>query len=80
MLGIGPFIAHPDTPLAGINNDDFELLLQVIATARLITRNTNIPATTALAILHPQGRLQALQVGPTLLCRRLHYRVFNRAI
>ena len=67
MLGIGPFIAHPDTPLAGIDNDDLELVLRVIAAARLITRNTNIPATTALATLHPQGRLLALQAGANVV-------------
>jgi biotin synthase len=67
MLGIGPFIAHPDTPLAGIDNDDIELTLHVLALARLITRNTNIPATTALATLHPQGRLLALQAGANVV-------------
>jgi biotin synthase len=67
MLGIGPFIAHPDTPLAGIDNDDIELTLLVLALARLITRNTNIPATTALATLHPQGRLLALQAGANVV-------------
>jgi len=54
---------HPDTPLAGIENDDIELTLRVLAVARLLTRNTNIPATTALATLHPQGRIFALQAG-----------------
>jgi biotin synthase len=67
MLGIGPFIAHPDTPLAGIGNDDLELTLCVLALVRLITRNTNIPATTALATLHPQGRLLALQAGANVV-------------
>lgn len=67
MLGIGPFIAHPDTPLAGIDNDDIELTLRVLALARLITRNTNIPATTALSTLHPQGRLLALQAGANVV-------------
>ena len=67
MLGIGPFIAHPGTPLAGIDNDDLDQVLRVIAAARLITRNTNIPATTALATLHPQGRLQALQAGANVV-------------
>jgi biotin synthase len=67
MLGIGPFIAHPDTPLAGIDNDDIELTLRVLALARLITSNTNIPATTALATLHPQGRLLALQAGANVV-------------
>ncbi len=67
MLGIGPFIAHPDTPLAGIENDDIELTLRVIAIARILTRNTNIPATTALTTLNPHGRLQALQAGANVV-------------
>ena len=67
MLVIGPFIAHPDTPLDGIENDDLELTLRVLAIARLTTRNTNIPATTALATLHPQGRLLALQAGANVV-------------
>ena len=67
MLGIGPFIAHPDTPLAGRDNDGLALTLRVLALARLLTRNTNIPATTALATLHPQGRLLALQAGANVV-------------
>jgi biotin synthase len=67
MLGIGPFISHPDTPLAGIESDDIELTLRILAIARLLTRNTNIPATTALATLHPQGRLLALQAGANVV-------------
>ena len=67
MLAIGPFISHPDTPLSGIDNDDMELTLRVLAIARLHTRNTNIPATTALATLHPQGRLLALQAGANVV-------------
>ncbi len=67
MLGIGPFIAHPDTPLAGLENDALELTLRVLALARLITRNTNIPATTALGTLHSLGRLQALRAGANVV-------------
>jgi biotin synthase len=67
MLGIGPFIAHPDTPLDGIENDDLEITLRVLAIARLLTRNTNIPATTALATLHPEGRILALQAGANVV-------------
>jgi biotin synthase len=67
MLGIGPFISHPDTPLAGIDNYDIEMTLRVIALARLITRDTNIPATTALATMHPQGRLLALRAGANVV-------------
>jgi len=44
-----------------------ELTLRVLALSRLITRNTNIPATTALGTLHPQGRIQALQAGANVV-------------
>ena len=67
MLGIGPFIAHPDTPLAGLENDALELTLRAIALARLITRNTNIPATTALGTFHSRGRIQALLAGANVV-------------
>ena len=67
MLGIGPFIAHPDTPLAGIVFDDLDLTLRVLAIARLLTRDTNIPATTALATMNLQARLQALQAGANVV-------------
>lgn len=67
MLGIGPFIAHPDTPLGNLDNDALELTLRVLALARLMTRNTNIPATTALSTLHPRGRIQALQAGANVV-------------
>lgn len=67
MLGIGPFIAHPDTPLAGLENEGLDMTLRVLALARLITHNTNIPATTALRTLHPQGHLLALQVGANVV-------------
>lgn len=67
MLGIGPFIPHPDTPLASIENDGVEMTLRVIALARLITRNTNIPATTALATMHPQGRSLSLTAGANVV-------------
>lgn len=63
MLSIGHFIPHPDTPLAGIENDDIELTLRVMAIARLVTRNTNILAANYLEELYPQGQLLALQAG-----------------
>ena len=64
MIGIGPFISHPDTPLAGAANGTADMTLKVIALTRIVTRNTHIPATTALATLRPEdGREKALQVG-----------------
>lgn len=67
MIGIGPFIPHPDTPLKGAAAGDLELVLKVIAVTRLVTGNTNIPATTALAALDPEIRLKALAAGANVI-------------
>ncbi len=68
MIGVGPFISHPETPLAGAVNGTADLTLKVIALTRIVTRNTHIPATTALATLRPaDGREQALQAGANVV-------------
>ncbi|MCE1236243.1 MAG: [FeFe] hydrogenase H-cluster radical SAM maturase HydE [Hyphomicrobiales bacterium] len=67
MVGVGPFIAHPATPLAGRANlwaDDPEMVFQVIATLRLVDPDLRLPATTALDAFFPgTGRDLALQRG-----------------
>ena len=67
MVGIGPFIAHPQTPLAPCPNGSPAMTLKVLAVARLLTRSTNIPATTALATIAPQGWRDALQSGANVI-------------
>lgn len=68
MAGIGPFIPHPHTPLAQEKtNGHFELSLKMMALMRLLLPDINIPATTAMETLHPQGRLLALQSGANVV-------------
>ena len=68
MAGIGPFIPHPQTPLADQSADGhFELALKMMAVMRLLLPDINIPATTAMETLHPQGRLLALQAGANVV-------------
>ncbi len=68
MAGIGPFIPHPQTPLAQEKTDGhFELALKMMAVMRLLLPDINIPATTAMETLHPQGRLVALQAGANVV-------------
>lgn len=68
MIGVGPYISHPDTPLAGCANGTADLTLKVIALTRIVTRNAHIPATTALATLRPEdGREKALQAGANVV-------------
>ena len=68
MAGIGPFIPHPQTPLAQEKpQGNFELSLKMMALMRLLLPDINIPATTAMETLHPQGRLMALQSGANVV-------------
>ncbi|HOX22255.1 MAG TPA: [FeFe] hydrogenase H-cluster radical SAM maturase HydE [Elusimicrobiales bacterium] len=67
MIGIGPFIADQDTPLAGASSGTAELALRVVALARIVTGNTHIPATTALGSVDPEGRQKALRCGANVL-------------
>ena len=67
MVGIGPFIPHPDTPLKVIPNGNFMLALKVMALTRILLKDINIPATTAMETLNPNGRIIALQSGANVV-------------
>lgn len=67
MVGIGPFITHPQTPLANGNKDNFDLALKVMAITRLILPDINIPATTAMETLKENGRTIALNSGANVV-------------
>lgn len=67
MIGIGPFIPNENTPLADAQGGSFELALKVMAITRLLLPDANIPATTAMETLNPNGRLIALQSGANVV-------------
>lgn len=67
MIGIGPFIAHSQTPLAGFSNGDFNLALKVMALTRILMPDINIPATTAMETLHKEGQKLALKSGANVV-------------
>lgn len=67
MLGVGPFIPHHETPLKNEKPPDFELVLNFVALLRLVTINTNIPATTSMATLDKDGREKALNSGANVI-------------
>ena len=80
MAGIGPFIPHPDTPLSNQSGGTLDLSLRTMAVMRLLLEDINIPATTAMEVLHPNGQILALQSGANVImpnltnatCRRLY--------
>ncbi len=67
MVGIGPFIPHEQTPLKDSDKGDFWLALKVMALTRLMLPDINIPATTAMETINPNGRLIALQSGANVV-------------
>ena len=67
MAGIGPFIPHPETPLANESGGTLEQAMRTMAVMRLLMPDINIPATTAMESLHPQGRIMALQAGANVV-------------
>lgn len=67
MAGIGPFIPHPDTPLASCPPGDLAMSLKALAVARLALPLAHLPATTALATLHPDARRMGLSCGANVI-------------
>ena len=67
MIGIGPFIPNPNTPLSDAKGGSCELALKVMALTMLILPTINIPATTAMETLNPNGRIIALQSGANVV-------------
>lgn len=67
MIGVGPFLPHPSTPLKDASHGDFTLSLKVMALIRILMKNINIPATTAMETLHQHGRILALQSGANVV-------------
>lgn len=83
MIGIGPFIPHQDTPLKDAEGRQLDLSLKVMALTRLLLPDINIPATTAMETLAPDGQIRALQGGAnvimpnvTLTDYRKHYELY----
>jgi biotin synthase len=94
MIGIGPFIPHPATPLgtvvscqangeAGVPADELTTY-KMVALARLVCPEANIPSTTALATINlAEGRELGLQRGANVLMPnltppmyRVHYEIY----
>jgi len=73
MCGMGPFIEHPDTPLGKHGQEllsldqRFKLSLRMVATLRIVMRDINIAAATALQAIDPIGREKAVKVGANII-------------
>lgn len=84
MIGVGPFLPHQETPFAKEKKGSLELTLRFLALCRILFPKAMIPATTAIATLHPEGRIKAILAGcnvvmPNLspLNHRKDYSLYN---
>ncbi len=71
MVGIGPFIPHPETPLGKEPGGTVDQTCIMVALARLSLPYALIPATTALGSIDRFGREAALQAGANVLMPNL---------
>jgi len=90
MVGMGPYIEHPDTPL-GQHGEElmplierFNLSLRMIATLRIVMRDINIAAATALQAIDPIGREKGVKVGANIIMPNItpgmyrnNYKLYN---
>ena len=71
MIGVGPYLTHPDTPFAGQPSGDLKRGLRIVAMLRLLFPNALIPATTAFGTVAPNGRELALRAGANVVMPNL---------
>ncbi|MFH1440898.1 MAG: [FeFe] hydrogenase H-cluster radical SAM maturase HydE [Candidatus Omnitrophota bacterium] len=67
MISISPFIPHQKTKLAGQPKGKIDLTLIALALTRILTKNTQMPATTALSAGKHDYRVNALSSGANVL-------------
>lgn len=73
MVGMGPYIEHHNTPLYQYRHllksqeERFQLTLKMIAVLRILMKDINIAAATALQAIDPMGREKAIKVGANVI-------------
>ncbi|MCI8553411.1 MAG: [FeFe] hydrogenase H-cluster radical SAM maturase HydE [Clostridiales bacterium] len=71
MAGIGPFIAHPRTPLKDSPSGSAELTRRAVALARLLLPKAHLPATTALGVLNAGVKNDVFSCGANVVMRKV---------
>lgn len=73
MVGMGPYIEHSETPLYEYRHEllpiqrRFDLSLKMIAALRILMKDINIAAATALQAIDPLGREKGIKVGANII-------------
>jgi biotin synthase len=73
MVGMGPYLEHEETPLYAFKElllpreQRFQLTLKMIAVLRLMMKDINIAATTAMQAIDKLGREKAIKIGANVI-------------
>lgn len=83
MCGMGPYIEHAETPLYAHKHlllplaQRLELSFRMVALLRILMKDVNIAATTAMQAIEKNGREKAIRIGANVLMPNItprHYR------
>ena len=90
MVGMGPYLEHEDTPLYALRDQlqppekRLTLTLKMISLLRIMMKDINIAATTALQVIDPYGRERAVLAGANIIMPnmtisqvRKNYQIYN---
>jgi len=74
MIGMGPYITHSETPMRKYEQETkrnageiFNLAMKMIGVTRIVLKDVNIAAATALQAMDPIGREKALEFGANIV-------------
>ena len=77
MIGMGPYIEHSETPLYELKDsllplvERYKLTLKMIALCRIMFKDINIVASTAMQAINPTGREAAIMAGANIIMPNL---------
>ncbi len=71
MIGIGPYLAHQDTPWRDKPDGSVTDTLRLLSVLRLLFPKALLPATTALGTADPKGREKGILAGANVLMPNL---------
>ncbi len=77
MVGMGPYIEHENTPMYRYRDklipktERFILSLKMVAVLRILMKDINIAATTAMQAIDPMGREKSIKVGANIIMPNL---------
>lgn len=71
MLGVGPYITHPDTPFFNMPSGTLHQTLFILSLLRIMIPEILLPSTTALGTLGEDGRILGIKAGANVVMQNI---------